>query len=220
MIDDELEELYDYDELRRIDEPTMFEVSPTRTTLVLGSAQPSGVLSPDAASRWAIRRRRGGGGVVALHPDDLWVDGWIPVHDPRHYDDVRAAADIVGRWWQVALRGEGAIDPSVHVGAVIDDPRFRVACFTGAGPGEVFVGGRKVVGVTQWRVREGTFLSTVCPVQDSRDIVAALAAPPDGLDHALDHATLADLGVDPGALLARLEVESGPWRHRRLILDA
>lgn len=220
MIGDDVDELYDYSALRCVEEPTMFVASPRRTTLVLGSSQPAHLVQPPVGVGWGLRRRRGGGGVVVLHPEDLWIDWWIPAGDPRHRDDVRAAAEIAGRWWLEALGAAGALHLTLHVGAVVDDPDLRVACFTGAGPGEVFLGTRKLVGVTQWRVREGTFLSTVCPVRDSREIVDALAAPPPGLAAALDHARLGELGVGPGDVEARLEAVSGPWRRRRLILDA
>ena len=35
-----------------------------------------------------------------------------------------------------------------------------LVCFAGRGPGEVFHGDRKVVGLSQWRAREGALFSS------------------------------------------------------------
>ncbi|MDE3107062.1 MAG: hypothetical protein KGJ42_02775 [Acidobacteriota bacterium] len=216
---DEIDEIYDYEVLRRLEDATMFVVHPSAPLLVLGGNQSPDVLN-DEGRRWPIRRRRGGGGVVALAPEDLWIDFWIPREDPRWRGDVRAASVAVGEWWSAALREGFDVGSDVHRGGLEGDSDLRVACFAGRGPGEVFVDDRKVVGVTQWHVREGNFLSTVLRATDSRDLVNLLREPRTDLTAALTHHDLHSLGVDDAeTLTANLRDRSGPWRFRRLGLS-
>ncbi|HEY7931041.1 MAG TPA: hypothetical protein VIC81_02105 [Acidimicrobiales bacterium] len=216
---DEIEEIYDYDVLRHVEDATMFVVHPSAPLLVLGGNQSANVLS-DAGRRWPIRRRRGGGGVVSLAPDDLWIDFWIPRDDPRWRSDVRAASIVVGEWWSSVLNEVLDLTSNVHREGVAGDPALSVACFAGSGPGEVFVDGRKAVGVTQWHVREGNFLSTVLRATDSRELVDLVRDPPATLASALTHHGLASLSVDDAeALVTTLRDRSGPWRFRRLGLS-
>ena len=217
----EIEDLYDYDVLRALDDATMFVVHLGTPTLVLGGSQSSDVLDPARTASTSIRRRRGGGGLVLLQPDDLWIDWWIPATDPRWSPDVHVSSLRAGGWWSEAL-GEmvdGVV--SVHEGSLRGDPLHRVVCFAGRGPGEVFVDGRKAVGLTQWRVREGVFVSTVIHAKRSGEIVGFLSNEPDGLDDALDHHVIASLGItDCEALVDSLVEVSGPWQVRRLYLNA
>ncbi|MGB8195664.1 MAG: hypothetical protein WCF25_01495, partial [Acidimicrobiales bacterium] len=71
-MNDRLAELYDYDELRGEVQATMFMMHPSRTALVLGSAQSLELLDPEKLDDLVVLRRRGGGGLVLLEPDDLW----------------------------------------------------------------------------------------------------------------------------------------------------
>lgn len=216
LVIDGIDELYDYDTLRGLSDATMFVVHPSARLVVLGGNQPLDVLNERGRAS-VLRRRRGGGGVVALAPDDLWVDFWIPHDDPRWRDDVRAASVVVGEWWWEALGDVGVAGASVHRGGLEGDAKLRVACFAGRGPGEVFVKDVKAVGLTQWRVREGTFLSTVLRASDSTELVELLVDSSPELDHALRHEHTLSLGLeDPEALVTNLRDRSGPWRFRRL----
>jgi hypothetical protein len=48
----------------------------------------------------------------------------------------------------------------------------ELVCFAGRGPGEVFVGDRKLVGLSQWRSREGALFSSCAYVRwDPRPMV-------------------------------------------------
>ncbi len=218
---DDVEELYDYDALRHTSEPTVFIVDVARPTLVLGSQQPIDLLTPVGHSTVALRRRRGGGGLVLLHPRDLWVDWWIPPDDPRWSYDVRESSIRAGAWWRDALAQSNVGSPEVYLGPVAAVNGYDVACFAGRGPGEVFLDQRKVVGISQWRVREGVLISSVLPGQSSDLVPGLLAEPPQGLAEALHHHTLSTLAIgDPGAVVERLTSAGGFWRIRRLVLAA
>ncbi len=208
-------ELYDYSALRSLNEPTAFVPELTRSVVVLGGSQSSDVLEPARSSELALRRRRGGGGLVLLQPGDVWVDWWIPADDERWSKDVHVSSIRCGAIWRDVLAPLVQEEVTVHEGPLEGDVAHRVVCFAGKGPGEVFVGGRKAVGVTQWRVREGIFLSTVLHAHDSHDVLALLRTVPPGLAEALDHQVLSSLGVDPDQLTDGLTRVSGPVKVLR-----
>jgi len=93
---------------------------------------------------------------VLLHPGDpLWVDAWVPRDDPLWVNDVTSSAAWAGEWWCDALASLGVGDLTVHRGAAEPGEYGALVCFAGRGPGEVFSDARKVVGLSQWRGREG-----------------------------------------------------------------
>jgi hypothetical protein len=107
----------------------------------------------------------------------------------------------------------------VHEGPLEGNVLHRVVCFAGRGPGEVFVDGRKAVGVAQWRVREGTFLTTVLHTGPTDTVVALLADPPPGLREALNHHVTSSLELqDLEDVIESLAADSGPWLKRQLFL--
>ncbi len=135
----------------------------SRPTLVLGSTQPAELVDAGAARALGVElsRRRGGGGAVALEPgEQLWLDAWIPRDDPLWTIDVSAAAQWCGTWWTRALAEVGQVGLQVHRGRAEPGELGDLACFAGRGPGEVFQSGRKVVGLSQWRAREGALFSS------------------------------------------------------------
>ena len=202
-------ELYDYDEVRRRMLASVTVAHPGNSALVLGSSQSTGVLDL-ARCVMPRRRRRGGGGVVLVSPGDLWIDWWIPTDDSRWRGDARASSQLVGEWWASALAPYVEESIVVHRGGLEGDASHRVVCFAGRGPGEVFVGGRKAVGVTQWRVREGVFLSSMIPAKDSHDVLDCLREVPEGLYASLNHHTVASLALDE-SVVERVLAVSGPW---------
>lgn len=213
-------ELYDYHDLRSLSDPTMFVVRLGEPTLVLGASQSIEVLDSKKLDSLVLRRRRGGGGLVLLQPDDLWIDWWIPANDTRWSGDVRVSSLRVGGWWRdvLAKRVEG--DVTMHEGSLEGDPSHRVVCFAGRGPGEIFVDGRKAVGLAQWRVREGIFVTTVLHAGPSDAVVAMLADPPAGLREALAHHDTSSLALqDPEELVVALRRAGGPWLERQLLLS-
>jgi lipoate---protein ligase len=217
FVNDRLTELYDYDELRQEVQATMFVVHTSRPTLVLGSTQSTELLNWEQVGAVPVRRRRGGGGLVLLQPGDLWIDWWMPAGDPRWRSDVHASSGMVGQWWADVLRDviDGVI--TVHDGPLEGDPAYRLVCFAGRGPGEVFVDDKKAVGLTQWRVREGIFVSTVMHAHASNDVLRFLRVVPDGLERALAHQVLSSFtGISRENLIASLRLTSGPWRERAI----
>ena len=120
-------------------------------TLVLGSAQTGVEVAPGIE----VVRRRSGGGAVLLRPGGvLWVDVLVPRGDVLWEEDVARSTWWLGEVWASALADLG-IDAVVHRGPMEPGRWGAMACFAGVGPGEVLVGGRKSVGVSQRRDRSG-----------------------------------------------------------------
>jgi lipoate-protein ligase A len=148
--------------------------------LVLGSTQRTDIVDRFEVHDRGIEvvRRHGGGGAVFLEPgNQLWVDAWIPRHDPLWQRDVLVAAAWVADWWRTALSraGLGGDGLSAHAGRSEPGDLGDLICFAGRGPGEVFSSGRKVVGLSQWRSREGSlFSSCVYAVWDPAPLVRLL----------------------------------------------
>ena len=146
--------------VRELPEPVHRSISVLevdRPTLVLGSTQAPSVADGAALSeaRVDLVRRRSGGGAVLLVPGEtLWVDAVIPRADPLWDDDVGHATHWLGRCWAGALGDLGA-GARVHTGALVRTRWSSLVCFAALGPGEVSVGGRKVVGIAQRRTRAG-----------------------------------------------------------------
>jgi lipoate-protein ligase A len=201
VVIDDVSELRDYAALRLNVNTTVDVVTVSAPTIVLGSSQPRSVLVDDAESRYVIRRRRGGGGAVLLRPGDLWVDVWMVRSDPRWTDDIVAAAVIVGQWWALAL---GAVSPDryeVQSSSIPTPTELAAACFAGRGAGEVFAPAGKIVGLTQWRVREGALISGALLVDDSTPLVDELAEPTEQLSSALAHPSLRSIGIQDTSLV-------------------
>ncbi|MCY4664949.1 MAG: hypothetical protein OXC00_09815 [Acidimicrobiaceae bacterium] len=136
--------------------------------LVLGSTQrfETADQSRIAAAGAAVSRRRSGGGAVLLSPgSQVWADFFIPDSDPLWSDDVAHAALWVGELWAAVIEPFVAEPAAVHSGRLVADRWGRLVCFAGAGPGEVFVGGLKVVGVSQRRSRRRVRIQTTARVQ-------------------------------------------------------
>ena len=131
-----------------------FEVD--RPTLVLGSTQPAETVDVTAlkVTGSEVARRRSGGGAVHLVPGDAtWVDVILPASDPRWTDDVGLSFEWLGDAWARTLARLGHPGAEVHRGPLVRTRWSGVVCFAGLGPGEVRLGGRKVVGISQRRSR-------------------------------------------------------------------
>lgn len=184
---------------------SVFEVD--RPALVLGSTQP---WSTDDARRAApagieVVRRHSGGGAVLLRPGAVvWVDVLVPVGDRLWDRDVNRAFLWLGRAWAQALGDLGVRGAAVHEGPLVRSPWSALVCFAGLGPGEVTVDGRKVVGMSSRRRREGALFQCAALVEwDAAGIAELVGAPTASLE---DMAAGAGVEADPlvGALLGRL----------------
>ena len=81
---------------------TVWVAEPTAPALVLGSAQPDTDVRTDAGIE-VVRRRSGGGAVLVVPGDVLWVDVIIPAGDELWDDDVGRASHWLGDLWATAL---------------------------------------------------------------------------------------------------------------------
>lgn len=136
---------------------TVWVCDATVPALVLGSTQPDALVDAAACARAGVevvRRRSGGGAVLVVPGDLLWVDLLLPRADPLWQDDVEAASHWVGDLFAEVLAQHG-LAAVVHRGGLEPARWGREVCFAGLGPGEVAVGGAKVVGVAQRRSRHG-----------------------------------------------------------------
>jgi lipoate-protein ligase A len=127
-----------------------------RPTLVLGSAQPASDVDGDVAAQRGVDvvRRRSGGGAVLLVPGDVvWVDVVVPAGDVLFHDDVGVAFEWLGDAWARALHVVGIGGAVVHRGKLVRTPWSDRVCFAGIGSGEVTLDGAKVVGISQRRTR-------------------------------------------------------------------
>ncbi len=134
----------------------------TRCAVVLGSTQPCDHV--DAARALAgnvdvVRRRSGGGAVLVIPGETIWVDLALPRGDRLWETDVGRAFEWLGRAWADALESLGLGPAVVHTGPLLRHEWSSRACFAGLGPGEVTLAGRKVVGISQRRSREGAVFS-------------------------------------------------------------
>jgi lipoate---protein ligase len=119
--------------------------------LVLGSSQRLEVVDNATIGSIEVVRRRSGGGAVLLIPGEVvWLDVLIPTGDPLWSDDVSLASHWLGDVWVAALGGG-----EVHRGPLVRTLWSQLVCFAGLGPGEVTVEGRKLVGISQRRTRAG-----------------------------------------------------------------
>ncbi|MDE0604691.1 MAG: hypothetical protein OXI18_09840 [bacterium] len=169
-------------------------MSPHDTALVLGSAQSGDVaLSPEVG---VVRRRSGGGAVLVVPDDTVWIDVVISRNDPLWEDDVNRAPLWLGHAWRAALASLG-----IPAGVVWDrfepGPWGRLACFASKGPGEVLVGEAKAVGITQRRTRNTTrFQTLVYRRWNPEKLTARLAIPPDQNDQFREALSGAAFAVD------------------------
>lgn len=149
-----------------------------RSTLVLGSSQRFESVDSEAAARQGIdivRRRSGGGGVLLLPDEFVWLDIEIPATDELWSDDVGRAMWWVGELWVAAL---GDVEPraAIYEGHLQRTRWSPDICFAGTGPGEVLVDGAKLVGISQRRTRLAARFQTMVHLQWRPDVVASLVA--------------------------------------------
>ena len=171
----------------------------TRPALVLGSAQPAevaDVAACESAGVEVVRRRSGGGAVLVVPGELLWVDVVIPASDELWQVDVGRAFHWLGDVWSAALADCG-VDSVVNRGPLRRSEWSDLVCFAGVGSGEVeTVGGAKLVGISQRRTRAAArfqcaalvrwdpvaLLALLALGEDRRDAANALAGAATGVE--------------------------------------
>ncbi len=91
-----------------------------------------------------------------LDPEtSAWVDVFVPAGDPLWHADLSKAFHWLGRTLATAFAALGA-PASVHLGPYEAGPSDGLVCLASLGPGEVMADGRKLIGISQRRTREGS----------------------------------------------------------------
>jgi len=181
--------------------------------LVLGSAQPERTVDVDAchAAGITVARRRSGGGAVLMLPGDvLWLDVVVPRGDLLWDDDVGRSMWWFGDVWAQAL-GSLGVEATVHHGPLRRTDWSSVVCFDGLGAGEVVVGGAKAVGISQRRTRHWARMQSALHLRWRPDVLVALLAPP--------APSVDDLGSVWSAPLAAEQVRAAVERGLQAVRD-
>lgn len=103
----------------------------------------------------AVGSRRSGGGAVLIDPGRCtWLDVLLPAGNRNWDADVIRSGRTIGRLLAAAVNTALGRDCDVVQSSAMDLLGTEV-CFAGLGPGEVLIDGRKLIGVSQRRVRAG-----------------------------------------------------------------
>ncbi len=152
----------------------------TSPALVLGSMQDPSVVDAAACGRAGVEvvRRRSGGGAVLLRPGEVsWIDVIVPVGTAGWATDVHAPMVWLGHRLAEVFRGLFGFDLDlvVHDGAMVSTAWSSTICFDGVGAGEVLLDGRKLVGISQRRMRHAARLQCCWYVRyDPNELVELL----------------------------------------------
>jgi lipoate-protein ligase A len=185
-------------------------LQPEDTAVVLGSRQTADLVDEAECARLGVgvvKRRSGGGAVLVVPHHVVWIDivappGVVP-------DDVRGSMVWAGEHWRRALApftGASA-ELTVHTGSMVATPWSDLVCFAGLGPGEVSLDGRKLVGLSQRRTRNGVRIQGTLYTAPPAIDLARLLRPP---QPATPMPRVAHLEVDAAELVERLAAELAP----------
>lgn len=131
-------------------------------SIILGSTQSASDVDESIAQSLGLSvvKRHSGGGAVFVHPhDSIWIDITIGRDDPLWVDDVSASMLWAGDAFASAL--SPWVQADVFRGPFNIGHDGRTVCFASTSPGEVFEDGRKLVGISQRRGRDGARLQCV-----------------------------------------------------------
>ena len=139
--------------------PTIWIIEPKDSCLVLGKSQrgkPFLDLSYLEEQGINLTVRQSGGGAVLVSPSDmLWVDIFVPERSKFWIGDIAKASVWIGGIWRDALKLLD-VECSLFEGKFSRSAVSDLICFAGKGPGELFVGGKKILGISQRRSKSGT----------------------------------------------------------------
>lgn len=179
----------------------------TMPALVLGSTQDRSDVDVDACRQAGVEvvQRRSGGGAVLLVPGQVtWLDVIVPAAMPGWSDDVHGPMVWLGHGLAgVIARVTGIDGLVVHDAAMRSTPWSRLVCFDGVGAGEVMLGGRKLVGISQRRTRDAARLQCCWYSEYDSQRLVALLAPAVGRPAAADLAQVATLPVGSADAIVR-----------------
>ena len=160
-------------------EATIWWHDVTTPAVALGSSQPDAAVDRSRCERAGIDvvRRRSGGGAVLLVPGEVvWLDVIVP--RTAALDDVRASMCVMGSHLRDAIASaaphlDGRL--AVHRGSLDATTWSSTICFDGIGPGEVLLDGVKLVGLSQRLTRAAArFQACWHTVYDPRAILDVL----------------------------------------------
>jgi len=175
---------------------------PASTAVVLGSTQQEtdvDLARCRAQSVPVVRRRSGGGAVLIVPGSQIWIDLFVPADDRLFEHDVVKASHWVGEAWRASLgRVTHATGPRPQVHDRLEVTRWsRRICFSGRGPGEVSLDGKKIVGLSQRRGRLGAWFFSMAVVKNQQPELTRLLA----FDRSEDRREAADeLALSVGAV--------------------
>ena len=168
---------------------TLRRLEVNSAAVVIGSSQPDSDVDHRRAAQTGVevvRRHSGGGAVLLVPAQHEWIDFWLPAGASEWRDDVVTAAEWLGELFVSVLADAGLEDLSVHRGPAGADALARKVCFLGRGPGEVFCGPRKVVGLSQRRTREWIRFQTITHRRFSAEQTAGIMAAAPGAEASVD----------------------------------
>lgn len=135
---------------------------PTDGAIVLGRGQRH---ATEVADHVQLQRPSGGGAVL-MDGDLLSLDVVLPTGHPwLAEDDLGTVFDPIGRAWAAALTDLGVPDVAIHSGPAtatrlgpLEQRPLAEVCYASLGRGEVTAAGRKLVGLSQRRRRQGALI--------------------------------------------------------------
>ena len=163
--------------------PTLRWYEASRLGLVLGSGQRPAEADLAACQELgaSLHKRASGGTAVLFEPGLIMQDIALPIAHPLHVGDVTESYRWLGDIWVATLASVGITTQLIGVAEARADtqalsPLERRACFGGRSPYELLAGGRKLVGFSQIRRREGAVLQVGMYTRWLPDRLAALLA--------------------------------------------
>ncbi len=183
----------------------LWVMHPVRPALVRGSAQNDNVFDAVrlAADDVELTGRRSGGGAVFIDPQaTAWIDVWAPQNSRLWSTDPARTFLAVGELWKSAL-AELDIDAAMVRTAPTREPSSSLICWAGKGWGELTIGTRKVVGLSQRRTRWGARIQGLAVFDDSSTRA---------VDYVTD-AALAEAGLTRGQLITACGMTTSLSRH-------
>jgi hypothetical protein len=100
---------------------------------------------------------------------------------------------------------------SVHTGRSVPGALGDLVCFAGRGPGEVFLDDRKIVGLSQWRSREGALFSSCAYLEWNAEPLLDLLS--------FDDVTRSELAVDLRDVAVGVGASSSSGRELAIVRE-